>query len=123
MDELLLELMTDLETVGRDHEELYDSEVRDQMSDAVVKGFIDREPGYELPKEFGMFSEEGNLGVRTALENYTRKASARAAELGIAVGPDRLAAFQQEGIKTKDEQQYYDDFFGYMPPEQRKWRE
>ncbi len=122
MDDLLLELMTDLEDIGKEHEELYDSEARWRMSDAVVQGFIDPTPTHRLPDELGMYSKESNLAVRTALENYIRKASARAEELGISAPADRLAAFQREKVKTKDEKQFYDDFFGYLPPEEQKWQ-
>src|SRR5262245_27167735 len=90
----LLELLESLEALGLEHEELYDSDVREQMSEAVHRGFIEPEPGYELPEEFGMFEPEGNAQVRAAISRYIVRAAARAAAIGLPEPNARLAAFQ-----------------------------
>ena len=76
---LLVELMEDLESVGFEHPEVFDTDVRERMADALVRGFVDREPGFELPADFGMFSAAGDQLVRQALQEFLGPAL-RAAE-------------------------------------------
>ena len=39
MDQLLKNLMTELEDIGHDASELYDTDVREQMHEAIYQGF------------------------------------------------------------------------------------
>jgi hypothetical protein len=106
-------LMEDLEAVGAIHEELYDTEVRENMFEAVLRSFLKPEPGYVLPHDYSMFKEEGNLAIRNALGKYIDKASKRCIEMGLSDPIERLAAFQDGDVKTKSEGSYPDDFFGW----------
>src|SRR5712692_9697287 len=67
MDAVLLELLHRLEAIGDEHEELFDSDVREAMDAAVFYGFILPKTGYVLPDKFAMFSDEGDRLVRQTL--------------------------------------------------------
>jgi hypothetical protein len=109
----LRDLMERLETVGAKHEEVYDTDVRERMSEAVHRAFLKPEPGYQFPPEYGMFEPEGNAAVRHALTEYVKRASARAGALGMSDPQERLAAFQDAEVATSGEGQTPDSFFGW----------
>jgi hypothetical protein len=115
MDQLLRELLEALEKIGAEHEELYDSEVRVQMSAAILNGFISPKTEYVLPASFGMYSEAANSDVRIALAVYIDAARSMAHDLRPSDFHGRLSAFQKEEVATRSGN-YYDDFFGYWNP-------
>lgn len=110
-------LMEELERIGRTHGELYDTDVREQMTEAVMKSFIAPETGYILPERYGLFEEEGNARVREAIEAYVTGVRQSAERIGLASPVERLAAFQDQEVHTDDEEQYPDDFFGWLDPD------
>jgi len=63
-------LLTELEVIGANHEELYDTDVREQMSMAVVEIFLRGNGQYELPDSYGMFSVAANRKVHDALSKF-----------------------------------------------------
>jgi hypothetical protein len=118
MEDLLLELLGRLERLGAAHGELYDSEVREQMGDAVMEGYVRRRSGHRLPDRFGMLSEAADAEVRAALAAYIEGANALAEEIGLSSFHARLAAFQDPAVRTDpaiavDD----DDLFGHTPPD------
>ncbi len=117
MDEILKRLLNELEAIGEEHEEIYDSEVREQMSNAIFDGFIRPKDGFALLDELGMRSPIANQEVRAALANYIAAANAEAARAGVSSFHDRLAAFQNSEIDSDGEGAFYDDFFGYSRPD------
>jgi hypothetical protein len=118
MDQILLELLCDLERIGQSHEELYDSEVREQMGNAVMAAFVRQTPGYVFPDQFGMFSEAANAEVRKALASYVDRAIALAAQAMLRTFHDRLRAFQDRSVRTSSAVPVdYEDLFGHTPPE------
>jgi hypothetical protein len=117
MEALLLQLLQDLELVSEDHGEVYDSDVREQMRAVITNGLVRQVSGYAIPESFGMFSDEGDRLVKQALERYLAAAKQQVAERGLTNLCDRLAAFQNEDVVTPSGL-YYDDFFGWSPPEQ-----
>jgi hypothetical protein len=118
MEDALLKLLTTLEALGEIHEELYDSEVRERMRNAIMDGFVREKPNFEVPRDLGMFTDEANGAVQRALEIYISAANKRSRELGIVTFHVRLAAFQNGNVRTHSETGiYYDDLFGYAPPE------
>ena len=116
MDDLLLTLLETLEEIGRSHEEIYDTVCRDEMGDAVFHAFIKPSPGYNLPKDFGLSSDDANQRVRAALSRYIESASALAAKLGLADFQARLAAFQNGEVRTSRAEKQFDAFFGRSDP-------
>jgi hypothetical protein len=108
-------LLNELEDVGRAHEELYDSEVRERMGEVIFLGFLKPEEGYQPPTDFGLYSDEANERVRKALLAYIEVARAAATVLGLTSFHARLAGFQTNDVRS-DEGQYFDDFFGWMNP-------
>lgn len=115
MDDLLKELLDRLGLVGKNHEELYDTECRDLMSNAVFDGFIRQIDYFFLPSDFGLYSPEANASVREALAAYIAEANAKAAALHLTSFHDRLSAFQNSDVKSESGD-YFDDLFGYSNP-------
>jgi hypothetical protein len=112
MKKALKQLINALDKVFEEHEEVGDTDVREQMYDAVHKGFIVPQPGYKLPAKFGMFSDEGDKLVRTALEKFLAHPDLAAAAKSLKTPEARLAAFQDTDVES-NEGNTYDEYFGY----------
>jgi hypothetical protein len=108
-------LMETLEALGHEYSEIYDTDIREHLFDAVRRAFIKPEAGYVVPDAYGLFDENGNCRVKAALEQYVSAAKLYAEQEGLNYPIDRLAAFQNLNVFT-DEEQYPDDFFGWMDP-------
>ena len=93
MEQLLLELLIRLETVGERDESLFDTVVREKMGDQIFYGFIKPQPGYVLPDDYGMPDEENRL-IKTALQAFIEGAKSLVPALGLDSFHKRLAAFQ-----------------------------
>jgi hypothetical protein len=115
MKTLLLQLLESLEKIGKAHEELYDSEPREAMREAIYYSFLKPTQGYSLPDDYELLTEQGNRLVKAALEQYISAANRKSAELRLDFH-GRLAVFQDSNVKTAEEGNYYDDFFGYARP-------
>lgn len=112
--EFLLELMEKLEEIGHEHGELYDTDVREQMHESILNGFIRPVEDYEVPDEFGMFSDEGNTRVRDVLEEYIMAAMQRTSMTGMSDPNARLEAFQNPEVHTEGEERCAEEFFGWV---------
>jgi hypothetical protein len=117
MEELLRRLLNCLERIGNDHEELYDTECREQMSDAIMNAFVRASGADGLRDDFGLYSAEANLAVREALLECVERACTKASDLGLITFHDRLAAFQNPNVASDGDGSFSDDFFGYAAPE------
>ncbi len=117
MEKLLRQLLNRLEEIGNIYEELYDTECREQMSDAIMNGFVRSMDAFVWPDEFGLHSAEANQAVREALQEYVDRASLKASELGLSQFHVRLAAFQNPNVVSDRDGSYFDDFFGYASPD------
>jgi len=117
LDDVLLRLLEKMEVIGQQHEELFDSEVRERMGIAIMDGFVRRQHGYQIPDDLGMASEEANHAVQSSVKDYIDGANAEAELLGITKFHDRLTAFQNGGVRTAQGRRDYEDFFGHTPPE------
>lgn len=116
MDKLLRDLLDELDRIIGEFPELEDTDVRERMSKGIFFGFLKPGSGYELPADFGMFSEEGNRQVRQALEKYVGEARQHAVELGLDTFQARLAAFQDNEVESA-EGNFFDDYFGWADPD------
>ncbi len=112
MKTALKQLVDDLDSVFAEHEEVGDTDVREQMYEAVSKSFIIPQPGYVLPAEFGMFSDDGNKKVKSALRKFFAQPDVLAASSQIKTPEARLAAFQDTNVKSS-KGHTYDEYFGY----------
>ena len=117
MDELLKQLLNRLEAIGATNEEIYDTECRDRMGDAVFDGFIRPVMNFSLPLDFGLRGGATNDAVRTALSEYIDQASRLAPTLGASTFHQRLNAFQDGSVKSDVEGTCFDDFFGFSKPD------
>jgi hypothetical protein len=103
----LKRLLDQLDSTMESHEEVGDTDVREQMYAAVYHGFIVQTPDYTLPSEFGMFEPAGNSAVRSALTEFISAASA----LGIPTPQQRFEAFQDNSVLSSAGNAY-DEYFG-----------
>ncbi len=117
IEELMLDLLRKLETIGDRDDSLFDSTVRMAMSDAIFFLFIRPKPGYRLPDDYGL-PDESNRAIRDALGAYIDGALALAPALGLDTVHKRLAAFQNGEVHTEQEMFSYVDFFGHCNPKQ-----
>ena len=117
MDEILRYLLNRLEQIGCVYEELYDTECRERMGNAVIDGFVRNKSDFVLGDDFGLHSGQANLTVKEALAKYIANANSMAVDLGITDFHERLAAFQNSNVNSEEEGSFYDDFFGHSAPE------
>ena len=108
----LKQFLNALDKIFSKHEELGDTDVREQMYRAIYRGFIQPQPAYSLPERFGMFSDKGNDLVRAALHGFLTHPEVVAASRLLKTPEDRFAAFQDSDAKTT-EGTHYSEYFGY----------
>jgi hypothetical protein len=99
VEQLLIDLMRRLETIGDHDRSLYDTVVREKMCDPIFYLFIKPKPDYIMPDDYGM-SGEANRVIKGALRDYVEGALALAPSLGLDTFHKRLAAFQNETVRT-----------------------
>lgn len=114
MKKLLQALLDDMSAIAEQHGEVFDTDVKEQMGQAIDHEFIAPLKDYVLPDEFGMFEAEGNAAVKAALAKFIAAAEATARKQGLLTRNERLAAFQDIDVRTTDGEYAYDDFFGHV---------
>ncbi|HMP01200.1 MAG TPA: hypothetical protein PKC45_01745 [Gemmatales bacterium] len=128
MKKALKVLLNDLDKVAEEFDEVTDTDVREQMRDAIEKAVLDPVRGYKLPSAFGMFEPEGDAQVRAVLAKFIAAAKAEAKAAGLKTRADRLRAFQNIDVESRAGN-FYDDYFGHddsldepepPPPPKRK---
>ncbi|MCC9603340.1 hypothetical protein LOC67_22550 [Stieleria sp. JC731] len=117
MDELLRKLLDELDSIGQSNEEIYDSECRDKIGDPILYRFLRPDPQYYVPDDFGLRTEDANLRAKAALIAYTDDARKTAGDLGLNTFHARLEAFQNGDVASTVENNYFDDFFGWIDPD------
>lgn len=118
MEAILFELLSRLERLGEAHEELYDSEAREEIGNIIMDGFIRRKPEFAIPTRLGMLSDAADAEVRQALRSYIENANILAQELGLTSFHARLAAIQNRNVRTNPTTAAdYEELFGHTPPE------
>ena len=113
----LKELVRGLDRIFEKHDEVGDTDVREQMFVAILSGFITPVKGYKLPEKFGMFSEKGNMLVRSALHKFLEHPEITVARKRLKSPEDRLHAFQDNDVETVQGTSIF-EYFGYRskPP-------
>jgi len=69
----LNELLNNLEAIGATYPELYDTDVKEQTGSALIEILFYRNPQYQIPNSFGMFSEEANKEIQTAFQEFANQ--------------------------------------------------
>jgi transketolase len=108
----LRRLLDDLEELGQTHDEVYDTDVREHMAEAIVSGLLSELGTAGDPAEFGMFSAEGNVAVRQAVEKYLSTAVPTADELGLDQRERTTAIWDAE--VTSSQGTPVDEFLGWL---------
>lgn len=110
MKKSLKALLNTIDKIFDEYEELGDTAVREQMREAIEKSLLAPVTGYVLPDEFGMFEPKGNAKVKAALAKFIEAAKVEAA--GLVTREDRLRAFQDLDVESRDGNTY-DEYFGH----------
>lgn len=105
-------LLTRLDVVSEKHEEVADTDVMEQMSDAVWNGFIQNNKDYVLPDALGMFTKTANKKIYSALSTFIKQANRLAEKAGLTSPSQRLNAFQDTDISSENGT-CYDEYFGH----------
>ena len=113
MEQVLKGLLNTLDLISEENAEILDSDVRQQLSDALFNCYIDPVDDYDLPDDFGLFTDEGNQKVRAAIESFVDNAIPVAIKLKLITPEDKLGEFQNDGVKSSIGS-VYDDYFGYI---------
>jgi hypothetical protein len=116
MKDTLKSLLDHLQTIGENHEELFDTDVRQNMSNAIVDGFVRHRHDYIVPDDFGMFSKEANRAVKAAIAQYIAAAIQKADEMELTGFHERLNAVQDSSVRSFGGNDY-DEFLGHSPAE------
>lgn len=116
INNLLLQLLTDFERIGDDHEELFDSEVRQQAGNALMAAFVRQTDGYDIPSSLGMFSEPANDALRTAIKKFVDGAIPVCQKHEIRLFHARLECLQDSTVLTPRGNDY-EEFIGHTPPD------
>jgi hypothetical protein len=111
-----LRLLEELEDIGHQHPELYDSDVRQCMSNAIMQGFARLKIDSVPPRSYAMYTPEGDQLVAAAIDRFLDLARQPDALDGLDTFHKRLDLLQDDSVVT-DEGNYPDDFFGgYLDP-------
>lgn len=105
-------LLDDLDNIAELHSEIEDTDVREQLADAIEIGFIKNTPSYNPPDSFGMFSPEADAAVKVAVSRFLAETKNTAAPSEC----ERLRQFQDPGIESRLGNKY-DDYFGHREAE------
>lgn len=114
--ECLFDLLTNLERIGDDHEELFDSEVREQAGNVLMDLFVRQAIDCEIPVSLGMSNDQGNAVLRAAIMQFVDCATPICDAYGVAGFHDRLSLLQDNAVLTIAGNDY-DDFIGHSPPD------
>ncbi len=86
----LVRFLDALEAIGAEHDEVYDTAVREAMGAVLEQRLITRSRRGDLSEDFGMFSPEGNRLVRDAVAGYLAEAGPVADAESRRGGPSRV---------------------------------
>ena len=108
----LKQFLNDLDKIFSKHEELGDTDVREQLTFAVRKSFILQRSNNTVPSTFEMFSDKGNQRVQIAVQRFLAHPEVKAASKLLKSWEDRLAAFQDYDVKSTEGNTFF-EYFGY----------
>ena len=110
----LLQLLNEFDRIAQTYEEIGDTDVREQIRDALNDGYVTPKDDFELPETFGMFEPDGNAQVGAALRQFLAAANKIAAQRkNLQTAKGRLRSIQDENV-TSDAGTLYDEYWGYV---------
>jgi len=104
-------LLEDLESISKDHEEIFDTDVREQMWTFLESRFIHWNKETPIPQKFGMFTPEGNEKIRSAFERNTEHLDTIIDVFRLDTYEKRKQSFTNPKLAT-EAGNHLDDFFG-----------
>ena len=110
MKNALRNLLNELDSIAEEHEEIIDTDVRENMGDALHHAYLEPTAGYALPDDYEMEQPEGNAAIKAALMKFV--AAAKAESPSLATREARLAAFQDLEVES-EAGNTYDEYFGH----------
>lgn len=116
IDQILRKALEELDVVAKDHEEIFDSEVREKIGIAVMDGFVKQKGSSAVPTDLGLATDELNEQIRSILVDFVQSANNAANSTGLSAFHDRLEALQN-GCVVTDGGNDYEEYFGHTPPE------
>ena len=116
MKRALKSLLRKLEAIEAEHDGLGDTNVRDHMSEHLLRAFLRPEPGFVPNGEYGL-DPEANRKVAAALTAFCKAAETEARRLGLTTFEQRVAAFQDPDVVTSSGADY-NDYFGVIELDQ-----
>jgi hypothetical protein len=105
-------LLDALEEVADQHSEIFDTDVRERVWVVVDRCYVRRHGTFEVPSELGMFSVDGNVRLKTALDRHLRNLLSAAETDGLETEAERLAVIQNSEIRSSRQGFAFEDFFG-----------
>ena len=115
MVEILREFLTELERLGARHGDLFRPEVREELTEALLLGYVQDARGPVLGRGLGLSDREADESVVGAARTFIERARARSGELGIVSPMERLAWLQREDVRAASGSSF-DDFYDYTDP-------
>ena len=112
MKTALKELLDALDELADDENfcEVQDTEVREQLHDAVYRTLVEPEPGF-VQEEFGMLDPAGDERLKSILAKFFAHPEFAAARQ-LPTPKARLDAFQDHTVLSSTGNSY-DEYFGY----------
>ncbi len=110
----LVELLTALEQIGDDHGEVFDSEAREQVGNALMEAFVRQSNNYDIPATLGMLTDNGNRRVRAAVIQFIDCAIPICDGKDLICFHDRLKWMQDDAVTTPCGNDY-EEFIGHTP--------
>jgi len=105
-------LLEDLESLAEEHEELFDTDVRERMWAIVDAVLIRQTSEVAVPDEIGMFTPEANEKVQSALLFNLQRLRETFAIFELDTERKRLDSFFNPRLRTERGRRV-DDFFGH----------
>ncbi len=103
--------LEDLERLGEEHGELYDTDVRERLWTVVESALIEQRRGYEIPAELGMFTPEANARLAAVLRENVARLRSVFATFQLETPRQRRASFTNPALHTESGRTV-DEFFG-----------
>ena len=107
----LILFLDSLEAIGSEHEEVYDTDVRERLAESIEEILVMRVAPLDVSDNLGMFSDEANRSVAKALRAFLEVVVPEADALGLDEAARRGAVWNVEARSSRDTT--VDEFLGW----------